>query len=223
MTVFDVVRALPDISTVRDRSRSMAMLDAILSPEWQYRYFSFDSGWSPGQEMASMRDGSGSDYSIVFAPAGAWARGFDHESPVSPFRSVPPTLWPGLIDTVPAVFDAQVAEPAFADADGGTLRATVCFWRETSDSEWRCGPVDVRVAGYEDADSADWLFELLVEGSAEAYRDFAEEYFEAEVELSAVRHVYDLLPLNREVVAALNPEVDLNDLVQDVAEIGYPV
>jgi len=223
MTVFDVVRALPDISTVRDRSRSMAMLDAILSPEWQYRYFSFDSGWSPGQEMASMRDGSGSDYSIVFAPAGAWARGFDHESPVSPFRSVPPALWPGLIDTVPAVFDAQVAEPAFADADGGTLRATVCFWRETSDSEWRCGPVDVRVAGYEDADSADWLFELLVEGSAEAYRDFAEEYFEAEVELSAVRHVYDLLPLNREVVAALNPEVDLNDLVQDVAEIGYPV
>ena len=201
----------------------MAMLDAILSPEWQYRYFSFDSGWSPGQEMASMRDGSGSDYSIVFAPAGAWARGFDHESPVSPFRSVPPALWPGLIDTVPAVFDAQVAEPAFADADGGTLRATVCFWRETSDSEWRCGPVDVRVAGYEDADSADWLFELLVEGSAEAYRDFAEEYFEAEVELSAVRHVYDLLPLNREVVAALNPEVDLNDLVQDVAEIGYPV
>jgi hypothetical protein len=223
MTVFDVVRALPDISTVRDRSRSMAMLDAILSPEWQYRYFSFDSCWSPGQEMASMRDGSGSDYSIVFAPAGAWARGFDHESPVSPFRSVPPALWPGLIDTVPAVFDAQVAEPAFADADGGTLRATVCFWRETSDSEWRCGPVDVRVAGYEDADSADWLFELLVEGSAEAYRDFAEEYFEAEVELSAVRHVYDLLPLNREVVAALNPEVDLNDLVQDVAEIGYPV
>src|SRR2546423_4135413 len=223
MTVFDVVRALPDISTVRDRSRSMAMLDAILSPEWQYRYFSFDSGWSPGQEMASMRDGSGSDYSIVFAPGGAWARGFDHESPVSPFRSVPPALWPGLIDTVPAVFDAQVAEPAFADADGGTLRATVCFWRETSDSEWRCGPVDVRVAGYEDADSADWLFELLVEGSAEAYRDFAEEDFEAEGELSSVRHVYDLLPLNREVVAALNPEVDLNDLVQDVAEIGYPV
>jgi len=223
MTVFDVVRALPGISAVRDRSRSMAMLDAILSPEWQYRYFSFDSRWAPGQEMASMRDGSGNDYSIVFTPAGAWARGFDHESPVSPLRVAPPALWPGLIDSVPAVFGTQVAEPAFADSDGRILRATVCFWREAADAEWHCGQVDVRVPGREDADSADWLFEVLVEGNAEAYRDFAEEYFETDVDLAAVRHVYDLAPLTREVVAALNSGLELVDLAEDVAEIGYPL
>jgi hypothetical protein len=40
MTAQDVVRRLPDIPVVRDRSRSLAMLDAILSPVWEYRYYS---------------------------------------------------------------------------------------------------------------------------------------------------------------------------------------
>jgi hypothetical protein len=32
-----------------------------------------------------MNNGSGDEYSIVFAPAGAFVRGFDHESPMSPY------------------------------------------------------------------------------------------------------------------------------------------
>ena len=55
---------LPDIPTVRRRSQALAILDAILCPEWAYRYFSFDSRWGPGEEMASMRNGSGDEYSI---------------------------------------------------------------------------------------------------------------------------------------------------------------
>ncbi len=35
------------------------MLDAIMSPDWELRYFSFDSRWSPTEEMVSMRNGSG--------------------------------------------------------------------------------------------------------------------------------------------------------------------
>ncbi|MFE4802065.1 hypothetical protein ACFRFL_45945 [Streptomyces sp. NPDC056708] len=34
-----------------------------------------------GEEMASMRNGSGDEYSIVFSAAGAYVRGFDHETP----------------------------------------------------------------------------------------------------------------------------------------------
>jgi hypothetical protein len=84
MTAQDVARRLPDIPVVRDRSRALAMLDAILSPEWEYRYYSFVAAWGPAQELASMRNGSGDDYAIVFSPAGAWIRVFAHESPMSP-------------------------------------------------------------------------------------------------------------------------------------------
>ena len=48
----------PDIPTLRQLTRSLAMLDAIMSPEWESRYFSFDSHWGVGEEM---RNGQGAD------------------------------------------------------------------------------------------------------------------------------------------------------------------
>jgi hypothetical protein len=41
----------------------------ILSPEWEYRHYSFNASWGPAQELASMRNGTGDDYAIVFSPA----------------------------------------------------------------------------------------------------------------------------------------------------------
>jgi hypothetical protein len=222
VSVYEVIRRLPDLAIVRDRSRAMAMLDAILSPEWESRYYSFDAHWLPGEEMASMRDGSGNEYSIVFSGAGAYARGFDHESPMSPYRVTPLVPWPGLFDSVPDVLRSCVEEPAFAAADG-TPRATVCFWRLQFDAEWRSGLIEVPSEDRGDVDGAERLFGLLVDGAPEAYRLFAEEYYEVAPDLNAVRHVYRLRPLSQSVVALLNPDVSVADLSDDLAEIGYPV
>ena len=221
VSVYEVIRKLPEISVVRDHSRAMAMLDAILSPEWDSRYYSFDSAWSPTEEMASMRDGSGNEYSIVFSAAGAYARGFDHESPMSPYRVSPLVSWPGLLDTVPEVFRSCVEEPSFSDPDRA-MRATVVFWREASDSGWRSGAVEIPAKDRMDADGAEWLFDVLADGRPEAYQQFAEEYYEVEVDLDAVRHVYALRPLSQGVVSALNPDVVLGDLAEDIVQTGYP-
>ncbi|MFE2032854.1 hypothetical protein ACFXBB_06245 [Streptomyces scopuliridis] len=100
----------------------MAVLHAVLSPDWDYRYYSFDSAWADGEEMVSMRSGSGDEYSIVFSAVGAYVRGFDHESPMSPYaRDGEP--WPGVIDGVPSVFRPWVEESAFAD-EGDVPRVT---------------------------------------------------------------------------------------------------
>jgi hypothetical protein len=104
------------------------MLDAIMSPEWESRYFSCNSSWAPGEEMASMANGSGDAWSIVFSAVGAFIRGFDHESAMSPAGN-DDELWPGLVDTVPAVFAACLDEPAFSYE--GTLEATVGVGRTT--------------------------------------------------------------------------------------------
>lgn len=222
MSVNELIRQLPEISIVRDRSRAMAVLDAIMSPDWESRFYSFDSRWSPTEEMASMRDGCGNDYSIVFSLAGAYARGFDHESPMSPYRATPPVSWPGLFDGVPQAFLHHAAEPAFSGQDG-MPRATVCFWREEADSQWRAGNIEALPAGMGDGGSAQWLFDVLADGRPEAYQQFAEEYYEAAVDIEAVRHVYELRPLTRSVVSALNPDVDLAALDEDLTQIGYPV
>ncbi|MET9490790.1 hypothetical protein [Nocardia sp. NPDC006630] len=198
----ELLRGLPEIPILRNRCRAMAMLDAVLSPEWEGRYHSFNSRWAAGEEMASMRNGSGDDWFIVFSAVGVCGRGFNHEIPNAP----------QVLDAVPAVFEPYVTEPAFADHDGSP-RATLCFWREPRDTDWGVSATDR--GGHE-------LFELLVDGTPEGYQEWAQDYYEAEVSLAAIEHVYALLPLTPAVVAGLNPAVDLLVLEPDLIEIGYP-
>lgn len=65
------LKSLPDIEDLRKLTQSLAMLDAIMSPEWEYRYYSFNSKWGEGEMMASMRNGSGDEYFILFDSHGA--------------------------------------------------------------------------------------------------------------------------------------------------------
>ncbi|MGW3243875.1 hypothetical protein [Streptomyces sp. NPDC001070] len=220
VTVHDVAPRLPSIAELRDHCRALAMLDAILSPEWEFRHHSFDAAWDEGEEMASMRNGSGDEYAIVFCAAGAYVRGFDHESPVSPYGSGDDEPWPGVVDEVPEAFLPYVGEPAFCDENGVPV-VTACLWRDAGDDAWRHGKVDLP-PDRRDADGATYLFRLLTDRSPEAFRSFAEDYYEVPVDLDAVRHVYALRPLTPELVSALNAEVSLEDLAEDIAGIGYP-
>ncbi|WP_406049147.1 hypothetical protein [Kribbella sp. NBC_00889] len=214
MSVYEVIQRLPDLATVRRVSRALAVLDLVLSDSPDHlRYFSFDARWSETEEAALMRNGSGDEYSIVFSPGGAFAYGFDHESPVSPYGNDMQT-WLGLLDGVPEVFHGARDEPAFRDM---VPRATVCFWRTTDDDAWRCGPVE----GV-DKDGADWLFEVIADGRPEAYLTFAEDYYQTDLDLEPIRHVYALMPLTEYVVTSLNPQRRLTDLAESIAEIGYP-
>ncbi|MFI0168393.1 hypothetical protein [Streptomyces sp. NPDC017095] len=219
MTVHDVARHLPEIAVLREHCRRMAVLEAVLSPEGESRRHSFDDHWSETESMASMRSGSGDEYSIVFSTAGAYVRGFDHESPMSPYTEDGP--WPGVLDAVPEVFRPYVEEPAFSDEDGMPL-ATACMWRETADDRWKAGAIDFPDAATEDPDGAGYLFQLLVDRSPEAFQRWAEDYYEVPVDLEAVRHLFSSRPLTQEVVRALNPDIALGDLSELIAEIGYP-
>ncbi|QNE20214.1 hypothetical protein F1D05_22765 [Kribbella qitaiheensis] len=216
MSVHEVVRQLPDISTVRRVSRALAVLDLVLCAEPESRYYVFDARWSDTEEAALMDNGSGDAYSIVFSPAGVYARGFSHESPMSPYGNEFGHTWPGLFDGLPAEFEETMDEPAFADEDGRRL-VTTCFWRRTEDAEWSCGPVENVID-----DGAGKLFELLTDPRPEAYLTFAEDHYERALDLEAVRHVYALMPLSEYVVTSLNRERQLGDLTEEIAEIGYP-
>jgi hypothetical protein len=222
MTAHDVARALPDVPVLWETCRSLAMLEAILCPDWEQRQYSFDSRWAPGEELASMRNGSGDSYSIVFSAAGAFIRGFDHESPMSPFgertKHGPDGLWPGLIDSVPEVFADCVAEPAFSADD--VLEATVCLWRQEKDDHWQLGDVDLPDG--DDPDGASRLFALLVDGSPEGYQRFAEQLHERPLDVSAIRRVFALEPLTDDLIHRLNETLSLTDLEEDLDEIGYP-
>ncbi|MFE5143268.1 hypothetical protein ACFRDV_37430 [Streptomyces fagopyri] len=221
MTAGDIAAALPDIDTLKDLCRSMAMAEAILNPDGECIY-SYSAQWSEAEEAASMRNGSGDEYDIVFAPEGAYIRGFDHESPLSPYHHEDvPQPWPGVLDSVPEVFRRHVGEPAFTDEDGCPV-VTACLWRETNAPSWQTGRITFP-EGHPDPDGSHWLFELLLDPSPEAFRTFAEDYYEVSVEVEAVRHIYDLRPLGQRHVVALNPSVGAETVIAAAKAIGYPL
>jgi hypothetical protein len=202
---------LPDIPSFRRLTRALAMLDAFLSPVWQYSYYSFDSQWADGEMMASMRNGSGDLWFALLCPAGVALHGLAHEAPA--FR--PGSPWPGIFDAVPGAFRANfLHEPAF-----DTANSTFCVWRRATDDRWSCGPV--RLPPGDDPDGSAELLSIL-EGDPKQYVEFASEYYERRIAPADVAAMYAHQPLTQALVRRINPEVDLDSLAGDIAEIGYP-
>jgi hypothetical protein len=121
---------------------------------------------------------------------------------------------------LPGAFRHCVAEPAFCDRDGMPV-VTARLWREAGDDRWRVGEID-HPDGEGDPDGAAYLFGMLTDPSPEAFRRFAEDYYEVPVDLGAVRHVHALRPLTREVIATLNAGLTLEDLAEDLRAARYP-
>jgi hypothetical protein len=206
--------ALPAIEPLRRLCQSLAVLDAVLEPGWEYRYYSFNSRWAPGEQMASMRNGQGDDYFILFEERGTALKGFAHEAPMagpSPGGRHP---WPGVLDRVPEDFQRFLDEPAFDLA-----YTTFCVWRRRRDHTWKVGPIDFPPG--DDPDGSAGLLSIL-DGDPRSYQRWARHYYERKVPLRGVRAVYGHAPLTEALVRGLNPDRSPADLAEDVAEIGYP-
>jgi hypothetical protein len=207
---------LPDITGLKKLTQSLAMLDAIIMREWDYRYYSFNSAWDTGEQMASMRDGSGDEWLCLFTSAGAALKGFDHESEMSPWGNDDHAVWKGVLDHVTPVFTRFLNEPAFSMQD-----TTFCIWRSTQDSDWRVGKIEFP-DDTDDPDGSQGLLSIL-DGNPETYKEWAEEYYERPVSLSVVQRIYAHEPLTERLVKALNPEIDVDAIRADATQIGYPV
>lgn len=197
---------LPDIPGLRQRTKALAMLDAIVCPEWEYRYYSYSARWAPGEEMASMRNGQGDEWFVLFDAAGAALKGLDHESSVAKEKDFPAAIQ----RTVPPAFSSFLKEPAFS-----MDRASFCYWRGLVDSAWN------RVAHPGGEDGSEALLELLVAPPL-FYQEFASDYYEMELPLAAISRIYAHAALDIDLVRALNNGLTLNDVRESALEIDYP-
>src|SRR5690606_9357258 len=94
---------------------------------------------------------------------------------------------------------------------------TFCIWRLATDDRWRCGRRDAE----QPDDGSAWLLGMLA-GDPAQYVAFAGDMYQARLRLEDVAAIYGHQPLTPELVARLNPEIDLAALREDLGEIGYP-
>ncbi|HET9990888.1 MAG TPA: GFA family protein [Kofleriaceae bacterium] len=189
---YDLPR-LPPPARLEQICKGLAVLDAILSPEWDSRYYSFNAKWSADARMASMRNGSGDDYFMVFTGGLAFVKGFAHEYP----RADPAAIFYGL----PPAFAPQRTEPAFSVAD-----LTYGGW--FAEGAWT-------IRGDDHGQLA------IPSGQVELYCAFAADYYEREVPRGAVAAILTGAPLDAALLAKIDPDRTLADLAEDLAQIGY--
>jgi hypothetical protein len=234
---------LPGIDTLRRLCQSLAVLDAIISEDWELRYYSYNRFWSEGrqEEFFQMRDGSGDEFQILFSPAGCVINGLAHESGMSKWiekeveakslreklsgifggrkKVREQVIWKGVVDSLPAEFhDFIFGEPV------KSIGTTFCIWRKTDDAQWNIGNIDFPKDDYGDG-SADLLY--ILDNDPQTYRAWALDYYDETFEdhklkLESVKHVYDHKPISRKLAQQINPGIeDFEALKKELDEIGY--
>ena len=201
---------LPDIQALLRLGQSLATLDAVLCPEWEFRYFSFNNTWEENAKLGLMRNGEGDDWLLYFNEMGAVLKGFVHNCPMA--AQAP---WPGIFEGIPESFSNFLNEPAFSRA-----ATTFCVWRTMEDATWQTGNFQYPTGA--DPDGSATLMGFL-DGRAATYKKWADEYFGRPIHPGAIDRIYRHVPLNAPLVSALNPEADFHDIKAEVEEIGYPL
>jgi hypothetical protein len=205
---------LPSPEDLIRRCRALAALDLILSPEWDHRYYSFDSRWPDEEMMGSMRNGCGDDWFLLFNSQ-QWAglKGLGHES--AAWSTHGTALSRALKATIPAEFAAFADEPAFS-------------WDETSFAYFHCPnggwsrSNDLADFGASTDTGEVELLQHLV-GTPNDYARFAADYFEAEVEEQLVARIFNLEPVTPTLVAQVCPSTNLEQIAEELyGVIGYP-
>lgn len=206
---------LPDIEPLRQRLQQMAVLAEVVGIEYGTPPYEFHPKWSKNQQLGAYKNGSGDELFVHFTPAGCYIKGFAHESSMTPYRTNPKELWPGLFDTVPPEFASSIKEPAF-----DTPHTTFVIWRLATDKAWQIGPVKFPQDDYADG-SADLLGMVVM--SADEFTEWLAENYETEIDPEIVAAVFDHRPLTKLQLAALAPEAEPAELVRVVNEVGYPL
>lgn len=192
------INSLPSIKSVMRVSQGLALLDAIIMPDWEYRYFSFNGRWSNDsvEKMASMRDGSGSEYFIHFSKSGAVGKVLSPEEWLNNSAK-------GL-RAIPECFSEFKSEAAF-----NLKYASFFFWREFNNPSWQISPNDKHSLA---------LLDFIVNGF-EAYHSWAEEYYERIIDKQVAEEVFNSLSTLESQLLILNPELSLKELEDDLCEI----
>ncbi|GAA3936463.1 hypothetical protein [Hymenobacter algoricola] len=200
--------ALPKELDLQRVCKALAVLDAIISPEEEYRYHTYDAKWGEGEEVFELNDGEGDQLLVLFAPEGAVINGY--ADGLDPADKAP------LTQRLPQPFHEFVfGEPV------NSIGTTFCLW--TIDNEpWQLGP------GAAEEDGSDELLHLL-DGHPRTYIDWAQEYFEEErlpkdgLPPTTVAQLYYGETLTRPMVLALVKHIaDWEALRRDLDEINYP-
>lgn len=171
-------------------------------------------------------DGAGNNISVLFSKSGVFIKGFDHESPMSPF-SKPFKICAGIYYGFPEALRSYLENPeAIGEEDydkfpgkfekGGPevelTPVTFCAWWDRTAKKWQCGDIEFPEFKRLESDGASFLLGCL-------NSDWLEENYEFSDEL--LKAVTKGQPLTEALTADLDKTPDPAKLATFLEKIGY--
>jgi hypothetical protein len=198
---------LPAPADLQRLGQSLAALDAINSPDPEYRYFTYSPGWGEQEAVFEMNDGEGDQLLALFRPEGCVLNGYllDYDAP--PVAE--------LTQGLPAAFrEFMFGEPV------ASLGTTLCLWHPAAGG-WQASPAA------RDEEAAEELL-FMLDNQPATYAEWATDYYTDEtdrppISAAAVAPLYQHQPLTKALALAINPELeDWPALAAELEIIGYP-
>ncbi len=199
-----ILSVLPDAQKMKSSMRIMAVMDAILSPDWEYRYYSYDAYWGSDEIMASMRGSDGEHYFALFRGNNVIIKGLERGCPwihkrISGVKGEFPfeTLLPGE-------FCDFFSQPAFLPEE-----TSFCIW-QIENENWN--------SLYELKAGELSILESIIHG-AEAYASWAKDYYEVELDVVELERIFQGQPLNKEQCMKWNPKLNWEEFLKEYESI----
>jgi hypothetical protein len=197
---------LPNKKSLQNICKAIAVLDAIICQEWEYRYYLYNSKWAEDEEYFGMRDGAGDLMDILFLQNHCVISGFAHEFQYNQKSDLTKNL-PEIYNQF--IFDEPVA----------TNGTTFCLWTNETQN-WEVG----EIKDFND-NSEDLL--AIFDGNPQTYINWASEYFDESykktgIPLKTVTEIYQGKTLTKEMVLSIVDQIeDWELLEEDLKEINY--
>jgi len=180
----------------KNKLKYLALLDAIIEPEWECRYYSYNSKWGDNEEMSSLRDSCGGEWFILFfGDRVAFKCTSQEDGLADNFEEIK--------NSMPKEYSGFISEPAFS-MDSGS-----CIWY-LEGNEWV--KLGINISDLPNPDTIQDMTPM-------DYCHFAEEIYEKEVDSNLVESIFNG-KFTLETATKINPRVDLNNLKLELKEIG---
>ena len=168
-------------------------------PEWEYRYFSYNSKWDKSEEVASMKNGEGDEYYLLFNERGVVGKVLMKNFHIDDHLV--------QLNKIPKDFESFYKEVSFK-----LDSASFYFWYLVDKKQWKSTSLN-----FSDSSPLDFL----TNGPA-FYHKWAEEYYERKLDIKDIEKIFNYEPISGKLLSKLSDnQVTLEDLEEDLQEIGY--
>lgn len=197
----------PEIDALKSTMKHLAVLNVILLETDWLRYHQYTTNWSENVDCAVVDNGSGDKMFLFFSPDGCVIKGFDHESPLSPYAAEKYAVRAGMYEGLPEKLGVLLDDVA-VEKD----HVTFCIWRENGKEAWKKG--QVKKAANEDDGSEFLLGTIFL--TATDFQEWGEDYFGMNLNIEFLSQVFAGAPITSEIISGLNPDRDAQLALKEI-------